>query len=372
MNNTNKGRILIVDDNPKNIQVLGNILNDNQYTVEIALGGKEALEWLKDEQFDLLLLDIMMPEINGFEVCKNVRSNSDLDLMPIIFLSAKTDKDSTVQGFNLGGQDYITKPFDIPELLARVSTHIDLKKSKEEVVKTNNVLEEKVNQRTNELRVSNEKLLSITLKKDLFLSFIGKEISKPLHSIHKAVNLIKSLAESQRLSEMISLLEDSLENLEVITNMANQIIKINNGDELDFSEFQLESVVEHILIHKDDIIEKKEIELTQIIAQSAKITGNKDLIKNSIEGITNLILKHINHNKSIHIEIVNNNNHCELIIKSNLSCNVNDDSKNIPEETSLLFTYTNLVMNFHDGNFIFNQNKDESCIFKWTFPYKYN
>ncbi|MGQ1783920.1 MULTISPECIES: hybrid sensor histidine kinase/response regulator [unclassified Saccharicrinis] len=362
-----KGKVLVVDDNPKNIQVLGNILNDNNYNVEVALGGKEAIEWIKEESFDLMLLDIMMPEINGFEVCQTIRKDPKYDIMPIIYLSAKNDKESTVLGFKAGGQDFITKPFDTAELLARVSTHIELKKSKEQILAANNQLEEKVHQRTFELEASNEKLRSITQTKDKFLSFIGKEITSPLNSLNKAVNLIKHSAESSRLSEMVRLLEESVDNLDFITKLASQITQINNKEELGYQEFYLNGILEHLLIHNDELIENKNLELNCDVDDSIMINGNKELIKNSILGILETVLKHTEENSFININLDSYDKRNELSISFDPP---NWDYNNIntmPDETVLYFSYADIVMDFHNGSFIIKQDSSDLITFKWLF-----
>jgi DNA-binding response OmpR family regulator len=119
--------ILIVDDNPQNLQVLGKMLQEKQYEIEFAINGPTALDWIKSKAFDLVLLDINMPGMSGFEVCENIRANPELNNLPVIFLSANTDRESILKGFEFGVQDYISKPFDARELLVRVKTHLALK-----------------------------------------------------------------------------------------------------------------------------------------------------------------------------------------------------------------------------------------------------
>jgi CheY-like chemotaxis protein len=109
---TNK-KILIVDDTLANLQLLGSILKD-QYSLSFCSHGKEALDLLEKDKPDLILLDIMMPDIDGFEVCKTIRMNERTSQIPIIFLSAKNDRESVIKGMSMGAQDYIVKPF-LPE-----------------------------------------------------------------------------------------------------------------------------------------------------------------------------------------------------------------------------------------------------------------
>ncbi len=144
--------ILIVDDNPKNLQVLGNFLQKEDYEVEFAINGISALEWVNQQSFDLILLDIMMPEMDGFEVCKRIKNDPDKQHIPIIFLTAKTETENIVKGLELGAADYVSKPFNKNELLARVSTQVALKKSRD-----------KINQYLDELEKKN-KLITYSIK----------------------------------------------------------------------------------------------------------------------------------------------------------------------------------------------------------------
>lgn len=127
--------ILIVDDNPKNLQILGNYLQQEGYKVEFALDGKSALKWIKKTEFDLILLDIMMPVMDGFEVCRILKSDPLYQKIPIIFLTAKTDTESIVNGFDVGAVDYVIKPFKQKELIARVKTQIEIKRGRDEIAR---------------------------------------------------------------------------------------------------------------------------------------------------------------------------------------------------------------------------------------------
>ena len=119
--------ILIVDDNMDNIQVLGGILKSEGLDVEFALNGQSALDWAGKQKFDIILLDINMPEMDGYEVCSHIKNDPDNNELPIIFITTNTDPESLIKGFNSGGVDYITKPFIKSELLARVRTQINIK-----------------------------------------------------------------------------------------------------------------------------------------------------------------------------------------------------------------------------------------------------
>ncbi|MCK8825732.1 response regulator [Fuchsiella alkaliacetigena] len=125
--------ILVVDDNRQNVQILGRILKKSSYKVAVANSGKEALDFIARKLPDLILLDIMMPGMTGFEVCKSVKEKPKTEEIPVIFISALTETEDKLKGFNLGGVDYITKPFQKEEVLARVKTQLELSRTKKEL-----------------------------------------------------------------------------------------------------------------------------------------------------------------------------------------------------------------------------------------------
>ena len=123
--------ILIVDDTPKNIQLLGTVLKNVGYKIIVASNGIQALGILEKIKPDLILLDVMMPDLDGYETCKRIKESEKLKNIPVIFLTAKTQPEDIVKGFDLGAVDYIVKPFNSSELLARVKTHLELKFNQE-------------------------------------------------------------------------------------------------------------------------------------------------------------------------------------------------------------------------------------------------
>lgn len=130
--------ILIVDDVSENIKVAINILQCKEYSFSFALTGEQALEVVKTKKFDLILLDIMMPGIDGFEVCEILKKTASLKNIPIIFVTAKIDIDSIEKGFTLGAVDYVTKPFHSIELKSRVKNHLELYRAKQQL-RANNI-----------------------------------------------------------------------------------------------------------------------------------------------------------------------------------------------------------------------------------------
>ncbi|MCP4220332.1 MAG: response regulator [bacterium] len=129
---SNKGQfeplVLVVDDVQENHKVLGNILRKDGCRIAPATSGKQALDMLSEISPDLVLLDIVMPEMDGFEVCRKIMEMPGTENLPVIFLTAKTENEDVVEGFTVGAVDYVTKPFNSAELLARVRTHLKLKR----------------------------------------------------------------------------------------------------------------------------------------------------------------------------------------------------------------------------------------------------
>jgi CheY-like chemotaxis protein len=129
--NERKPLVLIVDDVPKNIQLLSLILSRKNYEIAFAVSGEQALEMLESISPELILLDIVMPGMDGFEVCEKIRANPVTEGIPIIFLTGRAAAEDIKKGFQTGAVDYISKPFNSEELLARVKTHIELKRNQD-------------------------------------------------------------------------------------------------------------------------------------------------------------------------------------------------------------------------------------------------
>lgn len=128
---TARGVVLVVDDQMQNIQVVGTVLTREGYEVIPAISGAQALQRMAARLPDLILLDVVMPEMDGFAVCKRLREHPDTAGVPVIFVSAANDAETVVRGLEAGGVDYITKPFNKAELLARVRTQVDLQRARE-------------------------------------------------------------------------------------------------------------------------------------------------------------------------------------------------------------------------------------------------
>ncbi len=153
-----KKRLLIIDDNVINLKVAINTLESYDYVVLMARNGRDGLDRAAYAQPDLILLDIKMPDMDGYEVCRRLKAAEQTRQIPVIFISALDDVFDKTAAFSSGGVDYITKPFQTEELLARVKTHLALRHLQEELQAANETLEEKVHARTAQLAEANTRL----------------------------------------------------------------------------------------------------------------------------------------------------------------------------------------------------------------------
>jgi len=289
-------KILLVDDQPKNIQVAGTLLAANGYEVEFATDGFKALEWLSEGGFDLVLLDVMMPGMDGFETCKRLKKLPGGMDIPVIFLTAKTDTDSLVEGFESGGIDYLTKPFQAEELMVRVRTHLEMKQLRAKLKDTNKWLQSEVDLKTVQLQDRNlelqnalSKLQTLDSSKNNFLKIISHEIRTPLNGIIGATFLLRQMADTADKKEFFDMFEISIKRLENFSFSALQITELqaNTGqvprqqigmNEL-FNEAKNISLIEQ---HRMFSLESADLNKMLFVNKALFVTALVKLFDNSI------------------------------------------------------------------------------------------
>jgi len=187
-----KPLILVVEDHAGNAQLLLKILQNDKYNVVIANNGEEALQEVEKNKPDLILLDIIMPGMDGFEVCRRLQAKEETKEIPIICLSSKSDSPDIINGFKLGARDYVTKPYNKIELLARVKTHVELKRSKENLSRS-----------YNELKDSQDKILELERKNTVLAMIVttNHEFNQPLTALSCNLQLFSESSGENNLSE---------------------------------------------------------------------------------------------------------------------------------------------------------------------------
>lgn len=192
-----KHNILVVDDTPTNLRFLAKLLNREGYNVYKALNGQMALMACQTASFDLILLDIMMPDMDGYEVCQTLKADPKTCEIPVIFLSALDDALDKVKAFSIGAVDYITKPFQFEEVLARVQYQLALKAAEAEILNLNAELEQRVKERTRQLESTNEALKEeIVERKQLQIKLLNMALHDPLTNLPNRAFLMGRLDEA--------------------------------------------------------------------------------------------------------------------------------------------------------------------------------
>jgi len=198
-------KILIVDDIPKNIQVLGTILREKGYEINVATNGKEAIETAQKVMPDIILLDIMMPIMDGKEACKILKANEQTKSIPIIFLTAKTESQDILEGFELGASDYVTKPFNSGELLARVNTHL-------------------------EIALNRKKIAEQNIDRKILIQVIGHDLTNPLSGIKGIVEVYEFVSDIAEVKELLPFLKSGVESALSIVELIRTLEMIDNGE----------------------------------------------------------------------------------------------------------------------------------------------
>jgi two-component system sensor histidine kinase/response regulator len=356
--------ILIVDDTPKNLQVLGNTLKLENYKVEFAINGFQALEWIEKKEFDLILLDVMMPEMDGYEVCEKIRANEKNKNLPIIFLTAKTDSDSIVKGFEIGAQDYITKPFNTAELLVRVSTQLELKNSRNKLESMNQWLETEVKKRTLELEdsnkqleLANKELMGLDKAKTDFLTIISNEIRVPLNGIMSTLHILKDKIDSIEMVNLLNVLDTSVNRLEKFSSYALLLTGLRTRKyQLNIEKINISQAIDFSLLELSNLIREYKVTIYNNVPDNVTLNVDNKLFIKSLNGIFDNIIRHSDKDTALTIncKLAETHNTIEIVgsgrsfSKVQLENKFDDISYN-NDGFGLEFNLANLILIAHGG-----------------------
>ncbi len=190
----NKTKILLIDDNPKNLQIAMNILSSEGYKLIYAKDSEKGLYLAQNDDFDLILLDVLMPGIDGYTICTKLKNNPKTQDIPIIFLTVKDEEQDIIKGFECGGVDYVTKPFQVAVLLKRVETHLTLAQQTKKLKQLNQDLNRQVHDQVEKIRLKDQILFqqSKMVSMGEMIANIAHQWRQPLTAISAALVGIKT------------------------------------------------------------------------------------------------------------------------------------------------------------------------------------
>ena len=308
--------VLVIDDQVENIRVLINILREYNYKTAVATNGREALEFVEKTLPDIILLDIMMPGMDGYEVCRKLKENPVTREIPVIFLTALNTINDMVKGFEVGGIDYISKPFKQEELLVRMKTHIDLRNSQK-------IIEEQ-----------NKRLVQINNEKNEIMSLVAHDLKNPINTIVGFAKLVAKQKDHLELDEIGEYLTDIQVSAETMFQIVNNLLDINSLEEgkmnFYFSQFNVDDVIAGHIEHYNVIAEEKNIEIVFEAGSDNKIiTSDINKFRQIFDNLLSNAVKFTPHNKKVYVRtfIEKDENNTERI-----SFSIRDEGPGISEE----------------------------------------
>ncbi|KAM3111643.1 sensor histidine kinase [Phormidesmis sp. 146-33] len=273
--------ILVVDDNSTNIKVLFDVLQEASYRVLVAKNGESAIAKLQAVSPDLILLDVMMPGIDGFETCRRLKASEHTQTIPVIFTTALTDVADKVKGFSLGAVDYITKPFRREEVLARVQMHLKLRH-------LNQALEQRVSERTIELSEALTKLQDsqLQLVQSEKMSALGQLVAGVAHEINNPVGAVRG-----NLVHAGTYLQDLMQHLQLYQQQASETEIADHAAEIEL-DYLLEDLPKMLKSMKESVDRIQNISVS--LRTFSRTDGEVKVAADLHEGLdsTLMILKH--------------------------------------------------------------------------------
>ena len=286
--------VLIVDDIAENLQVLGKILDENEIEFSYASSGKEALEAVSYNRPDLILLDVNMPEMTGFEVCEILKKDPVTKEIPVIFLTAKTEQEDIIQGLSVGGIDYITKPFNSRELISRVRSHLELSISKQI------------------MRFQNEKLVRLNkdlneslAAKDKFFSIIAHDLKEPFNTLIGFSDFLLKSAETSSPAEIKNVVkhifDSSVFGFELLNNLLEWSRAQTGRIKYNPEELNVSDMIYRVTELLQGTAEKKGIRLTVSGQEDLQVFVDRKMMETVLRNLTSNALKFTSAGGSVHI-----------------------------------------------------------------------
>ncbi|MCB1191330.1 MAG: hybrid sensor histidine kinase/response regulator [Leptospiraceae bacterium] len=306
MNQYQDALILIVDDNPQNIQVLGQTIKEEGYKSAFARNGIQAIEFVKKKKPDLILMDVMMPEIDGIETCRRIKTELGLVEIPVIFLTGLTDSWNKTKAFEAGGVDFVTKPFVKEELLARVSVNVARK-----------LAEDALRESEKKLKSANEELTKALATKDKFFSIIAHDLKSPFSLL---LNLSEFLSdEDVTQTEKNEIIQDLQQASKQTFNLLKNLLEWSRtqGGRIEFEPERLDL---SLLVDKNiQLMEAnpKNISLVSKVSDTINVLADKNMIDTIIRNLLSNAIKFTPKNGKVEITAKIKDKFVEICVSDN-------------------------------------------------------
>jgi signal transduction histidine kinase len=307
---TSEGVILVVDDDPDNLGVLFDYLNSVGFKVLLVQNSENALIQAEIRQPDLVLLDILMPGMDGFETCRRLKENDKTKTIPVIFMTALSDTTNKVKGFKMGAVDYITKPFQQEEVLARVNAHLTIRKLQQQLEAKNTLLEKQV-----------EQLSAINASKDKFISMISHDLQSPFSSLRGLIQFTAENLEGYNKSELgniMDLLGNSTDNLYALIENLLTWSRIQRGVlEHCPQRMDIRDVVTQNINLFTQNAEDKQITLRNLIAERTPVYADFNMVNAVFRNLISNALKFTKSGGNVEVSAEQNGEYIEVSVKDN-------------------------------------------------------
>lgn len=318
---------MIVDDDPDTLSLLARILQNKNYRVMQYPDGTTALQAAAQDPPDLILLDVIMPGMDGFEVCQHLKADEKLREIPVIFISALDDTANKVKAFSQGGVDYLSKPFQGDEVLARVGTHLEILLLQRQLRAQNENLEKMVARRTRELAMANARLKKLDRLKGDFLRMISHEIRTPANGVlgigELIIDLVPTTEGSREYTELFRESSTRLRNLIQDASMIGDMENLPTKNDAPLAFAVLLDEVKKKLADVRITIEQ------DVIPEAVYFQGEKALLKKAMETVISLAGCFSSDDNTIHLQ--------GSLGEENFNLLINLDALNISREEAQAF-----------------------------------
>jgi len=303
-------KILVVDDIPENVKVIAHMLKGMGFAITFAKSGYEALESLKSNPPNLVLLDISMPGMDGYEVCERIKNDPETEDIPVIFVTARDNPEDVVMGFERGAVDYLTRPVNSAELKARVMTHLELKSSRDII------------------RQQNRELWELNASKDKFLSILAHDLKNPIAGLMTISELTAKMYSSLTDTERLNYIKEIHSSAERVLNILEDLLQWSRSQsgriEYNPTEVNLARVTDEALAAVEDAVSKKELSIENNIPEESSVFADRYMIATVIRNLLSNAVKFSYPGGKINLKARVNESH--------VSYKVSDSGIGIPEE----------------------------------------